>query len=366
MATMRAAVYHGRGDVRLTEIERPAPAAGELLVRVATTGICGTDVAEYVHGPAMFPVRQADPITGHSGPLVPGHEFAGHVAALGAGVTGFAEGDLVASGAGVWCGRCPPCRRGATNLCEAYWTVGIQRDGALAEYVTVPVVACLNLSDRPISPDLAALGQPMSIALHAVRRGGPEPGQDVTVIGAGGIGTFVTYALGKLGAHVTAVDLDPARLALAERLGAGLTVTADAGAPLLDQLRARIAPPRLVFECTGTPAALTAALSMTARGGRVVVVGHQPEPVALNLRLVSLGERELTGTLAHVFRRDYADALDLVAADPASWPAIAAVVHPLTAIIEDGLRPLSARDGRQVKYLFDPSLTGPRALRTGA
>jgi (R,R)-butanediol dehydrogenase/meso-butanediol dehydrogenase/diacetyl reductase len=362
---MRAAVFHGRGDVRLAERPVPVPARGELLVRVATAGICGTDVAEYTRGPLMFPIEMADPATGHSGPMVPGHEFSGHVAAAGPGVTGFSEGDLVASGAGVWCGHCGPCRRGRTNLCENYWTVGIHRDGALAEYVSVPAAACLNLSGRAISADLAALAQPMSIALHAVRRGDPELGQDVTVLGTGGIGMFVGYALTRLGAQVTAVDLDPGRLALARRLGVARTIAAGTDAPLLDQLRDQVPPPRLVFECTGTAAALQAAVSLTAPGARVVVVGHQSRPVALDFRLVSLGERELTGTMAHAFRRDYAAAVDLVAADPPVWTDLAPVVRPLAGVVTDGLLPLSARAGEQIKYLFDPSLTAPRGLQTG-
>ncbi|HVQ90772.1 MAG TPA: alcohol dehydrogenase catalytic domain-containing protein [Mycobacteriales bacterium] len=362
---MRAAVFHGKRDVRLAQRPVPAPGPGELLVRVATAGICGTDVAEYARGPVMFPIDRPDPATGHSGPMVPGHEFSGYIAGVGSGVVGFAEGELVASGAGVWCGRCGPCGRGRTNLCEHYWTVGIHRDGALADYVSVPAAACLSLAGRRISADLAALAQPMSIALHAVRRGDPAAGQEVAVLGTGGIGMFVCCALARLGAAVTAVDLDPDRLQLAARLGVARTITAIAAAPLLDQLRDQIAPPQLVFECTGTAGALRAALSLTGPGARIVVVGHQAQPVELDFRLVSLGERELTGTMAHAFRRDYADAVDLVAADPPVWTDLAPVVRPLTDIVADGLRPLSVRDGQQIKYLFDPALTAPRPLRTG-
>jgi threonine dehydrogenase-like Zn-dependent dehydrogenase len=185
----------------------------------------------------------------------------------------------------------------------------------------------------------------------------------VTVLGTGGIGMFVCYALARLGAAVTAVDLDAGRLTLAERLGVARTVAATADAPLLEQLRDQIAPPQLVFECTGTAGGLQAALSLTGPGARIVVVGHQAQPVALDFRLVSLGERELTGTMAHAFRRDYADAVDLIAADPPVWTDLAPVVRPLTDIVTGGLRPLSTRAGTQIKYLFDPTLTAPRSLR---
>lgn len=360
---MKAAVYHGPGDVRLTDRPVPAAGPGELLVRVAAAGTCGTDVTEYRHGPTLLPVRRRHPVTGHSGPIVPGHEFSGWVAGAGPGVAGFADGDLVACGAGVWCGRCSGCRRGATNLCASYWTVGLQRDGALAEYVAVPAAACLNLAGRAISADVAALGQPMSIALHAVRRGDPRPGQDVTVFGAGGIGTFVTCALARLGARVTTVDLDPARLRLAGRLGAAATVPVEAGEPMLDQVRDLLGGPSLVFECTGAAAAVQAALAVSAGGGRVVAVGHPAAPVAVDVRSFSLAEKELLGTVAHVFARDFADAVDLLAADPAVWAEVAPLVRPLSEVVTAGLAPPGG-DPPQVKPLFDPTLGQPRPLRT--
>ena len=156
---MKAAVYHGRRDIRIEDLPCPRPAEGELLVRVTGVGICGTDAAEFAEGPGMFPIHRTDPVTGHSGPMVPGHEFAGVVAGTGAGVTGFAEGE--------------PCALGRTNLCERYWTVGLQRHGALAEFTTVPASACVNLRDRSLALDVAAMAQPMSIATHAVAGASP-------------------------------------------------------------------------------------------------------------------------------------------------------------------------------------------------
>ena len=108
------------------------------------TGICGTDAAEFAHGPRMFPIETRHPASGHRGPMVPGHEFAGRVVELGEGVTDLAVGDEVATGAGVWCGECDRCRSGRPNLCTAYWTLGLQRDGGLAQYCAVPAITCVR------------------------------------------------------------------------------------------------------------------------------------------------------------------------------------------------------------------------------
>ena len=145
---MKAARFHGRLDIRLEDVPTPVPADDELLLEIAAVGICGTDAAEFANGPTMFPIDHAHDITGHRGPIVPGHEFSGTVVAAGRDVTGFDEGDLVTSGAGVSCGECQNCRAGRTNLCDDYFTIGLDRDGALAEFTTVPARACVNLEGR--------------------------------------------------------------------------------------------------------------------------------------------------------------------------------------------------------------------------
>ena len=286
---------------RLLPVPEPGPGVSYNW-RVATVGICGTDAGEFVHGPRFHPVDTAHPHSGHFGPTIPGHEFSGWVSGVGEGVTGFTEGDLVAVGAGVSCGHCPPCQRGYTNLCQEYWTVGLHSNGGLAESAVVPASCTFNLSNSAITPDLAAMTQPMSIALHATRRGRVAEGDLVTVLGAGGIGSFIVHAAADAGATVTAVDLDPARLDTAARLGAASTL--DVSAPGPDQLL-NDDMASVVFECTGRPDSLLRALQLVADGGRVVVVGHQPEPVAVDFREVALDELEIIGTQAHVFAQDF-------------------------------------------------------------
>jgi (R,R)-butanediol dehydrogenase/meso-butanediol dehydrogenase/diacetyl reductase len=312
----------------------------------------------------MFPIEHRHPVTGHFGPMVPGHEFAGYVVGAGPNVTGFHEGDLVTSGAGISCGTCKPCRSGRSNLCDRYSTVGLQRDGALAEFTAVPANACLNVEHRALASDVAAMAQPMSIAVHAMRRGRPELDDHVVVLGAGGIGAFLIHAAAKRGVHVTAVDLDVARLDTASALGARETIRADRDATLVDQLTALDLAPEIVYECTGVEPAVAAAVGMVQRGGRVVVVGLQKVPVAINLTAVALQEKELVGTLAHVFDSDFAHAVELLEGETELWARIAPTVIPLDDLVEGGLRPMV--DGRPtpIKALLDPRVDAARAIRT--
>lgn len=360
---MRAAVFHGRGDIRIEEMPRPQPGAAELLVRVTGVGICGTDAAEFAAGPHMFPIHRTDPVTGHGGPMVPGHEFAGVVAGVGRDVAGFAEGDSIACGAGVSCGTCGACAAGRTNLCARYWTVGLQRDGALAEFTAVPAAACVNLTRRALAPDVAAMAQPMSIAVHATARGRLRGGEEAVVVGTGGIGAFVVYAAARCGAEVTGVDLAPDRLAVAAALGAGATVTARPGAALAELLAG--ASPTVVFECTGVPAMLAEAVDLVRPGGRVVVVGLQEAPVAVDLRSLALREKELIGTLAHSFGADFGEAIEMLESGGDVWRLLAPSVLPLEDLVTGGLKPMVAGDPTPIKTLFDPWIDSPRPTVTG-
>ena len=340
------------------------PADDELLLEVAAVGICGTDAAEFANGPTMFPIDHAHHVTGHHGPMVPGHEFSGVVVAAGRDVSGFAEGDLVTSGAGVSCGVCRNCRAGRTNLCDRYFTIGLNRDGALAELTTVPARACVNLARRRLSGDVAAMAQPMSIAVHAMRRGRPASDDHVVVIGAGGIGAFLVHALARHGNHVTAVDLDADRLAVATQLGAATTLQTSSGAPLDEQLGVLDPRPTVVYECTGYPPAAQAAVGVVERGGRIVVVGLHKHPVPVNLLSVSLDEKELIGTLAHVLDADFGRAVDLLEEGAASWSMVAPIVVPLEEVVSTGLRPMIEGGETPIKLLLDPHIVAPRQLRS--
>ncbi len=363
-ATMRAAVYHGARDIRIEDVPRPRPAPGEVLVRVHANGICGTDASEYA-GAQMYPVQQRHKLTGHEGPIIPGHEFAGSIEEIGDDVEGFREGEAAVTGAALWCGECPQCKAGRTSICALYATVGLHRDGGLAEFVRVPAHIVYRAEPFGLHGDLAVLTQPMAIAVHALRRGAPRPDGHVLVIGAGGIGAFLIFALARAGANVVAVDVAPQRLAIARHLGAIDTIRAGDADATTASLAKRGFVPTLVFEVTGSDAGIAAAIAACDPGGRVVEVGIAKHPIAIDARRVTTKELEIAGTNALIGREDVPEAARLLALDPGAWADVAPVAIPLDRVVEDGIVPMLEGGAPHIKTLVDPWTRAARATSTG-
>ena len=326
---MKAAVFRGPGDVRIEPVAEPdAPADDEVLIKVSKAAICGTDSAEWAHGPML-----ARP------PVVLGHEFTGEVVA-GAG---FAPGTRVVSGAGISCGRCEWCAAGRTNLCASYQTLGLQRPGGLAEYVLSPASICRVVPDE-LDDIGAAMAQPCAVAMHAARRGRVGPGKSCVVLGAGGIGAFVVAAAAALRAQpLIAVDVTQARLDTAAALGATVTVDAS-GEDVLTRVLAETGGQgaQVVIEATGAPASPGTALAMVRRGGDLVVVGLQAAPVPFDLFAVSTREIDVHGTLAHVCGEDLAQAVSLLAGTDLAKTVLGRIIA-LDDLVDAGLRPLAER-----------------------
>lgn len=351
---MRAAVFHGRGDVRVEEVPDAKVGPGDLLLKVAAVGICGTDAHEFDSGPHMFPIDHAHPVSGHVGPMIPGHELTGIVAGKADDVEGFEPGSLVVSGAGISCGHCFWCRRAMTNLCAEYSTLGLHQNGALAEYVAVPASTCIDASKLGITADTAALAQPMSIAVHAMRRGRLEPDESAVILGAGGIGAFLTYAVADRCGSVVVSDLDQGRLQIARDLGATHTVAVGGDVTVEDVLGANDIIPSVIYEVSGSAAGFNEALRLAPRGTRVVMVGLQHGPCTVDVRDVSLREVEMIGTNAHQCALDLPEALRLLASRPGGWTDVAPVALSLDELVDEGLRPLAERRSTRIKTLIDP------------
>jgi len=323
---MRAAVLYAPHDLRVEDRPEPECRPGEVIIEVTYNGLCGTDATEYTKGPLMVPLEVPHSGSGHVGPTILGHEFIGVVVDAAPDVRTWA-GRRVASGAGVSCRACDWCRRGRTNLCARYYTLGLSTHGGLAQFVAAPASTL-----RPIPEDCAdidaALAQPLAVGLHAVSRAGVRPGDSVVILGAGAIGSFVLAGLAGHDGPVIAIDIDKDRLDAARALGATDTRLIEAGASP-DDLRALFPDGvGVVIESSGVPGSAQRAIALAARGGTVLLVGLTKQPQPVDLADLVLREVDVRTTVAHVCDADLPVALDLLAR------------RPLSPIVLDGVVPL--------------------------
>lgn len=303
---MRAAVYYGPGDIRISRVPIPTPGPGEILVRVLRSGLCGTDVTEWTSGPKMIPLYEEHPHSHHRGPMTPGHEIVGEVVE-GTRTGGTKTGGIVVSGASVPCWECDRCQEGRTNICQRLYSLGLNAPGGHAEYVVGPTESFVAVP-RDMDIDVAGLAQPLAVGIHAARRAGAKPGDRVVVIGAGAIGTFVLAGLRHVSTdiEVTVVDIDDERLERAARLGADRTINPVAGGELPSDSD-------LVIEASGAPAQLGKAIHMVRAGGRVLAVGMPPDPAEIDVHHMVWNEITLDSSVALLIRTDMEAALEVLA-----------------------------------------------------
>ncbi|WP_419898771.1 zinc-dependent alcohol dehydrogenase [Roseomonas sp. USHLN139] len=270
-------------------LARPEPAAGEVLVAVEAAGICGTDlhIADWTAGYESMTAAM---------PVTIGHEFAGVIAALGEGVSGWTAGQRVTVRPSTVCGHCAACRGGDPDGCTQRRGIGIGRDGAFASHVRVPSLNCVALPEG-LDAELAAMTEPLSVSLHAAELPAIRPGERVLVLGPGPIGLGIAFFAALAGAEVTLAGVrDAPRLALARSLGGIATIDLAEGS--LGEQGFDV-----VIEAAGVAAAVTEGLARLRRGGRFVVAGIHARPAPLDLtRLVRMEQ-----TLFGAYRAPIAD-----------------------------------------------------------
>ncbi|WP_129668277.1 zinc-dependent alcohol dehydrogenase family protein [Phytoactinopolyspora endophytica] len=291
---MRAVVIEKPGSLSVQDVPEPVPGPADVVVDVGACGICGTDlhIADGEFPPSPYP-------------LVPGHEFAGTVSAVGDSVTtGIAVGDRVAVDPSLFCGHCRQCRRGRGNLCENWGATGDTVDGAFAERVAVPASTCYPLPEQ-LSFAEGALVEPVSCAVHGVRRLGVEAGERILVLGAGTMGLIMLQLLVAGGARVSVVDRVAEKLPMAERFGAVAVATS------VDEL------PRRAFDAavdvTGAPPAIEDAVRSLDRGGRIEIFGVAAEDAVVRLSPFRIYNDEITVVGSMAVLHSYGAALELVA-----------------------------------------------------
>jgi NADPH2:quinone reductase len=291
---MLAAQFEKPGVLHVGEVAEPTPGPGDVVVSVEACGVCGTDlhIADGHFAPTPYPI-------------VPGHEFSGTVVEVGPDVrTGVIAGSRVAVDPSLFCGHCRACRAGRGNLCENWGATGDTVNGAFAERVAVPAAQAYLLPDD-MSFEQGALVEPLSCAVHGMRRLGIEVGETVLVVGAGTMGLLITALLERAGAVVVAVDQVPTKLEIARRLGA--TETAES----IDDLDDRLF--NAVVDVTGVAPLIERGLGMVRRGGRFLVFGVAPSDARVQFSPFRVYNDEITVIGSMAVLHSFGTALDLIA-----------------------------------------------------
>jgi (R,R)-butanediol dehydrogenase/meso-butanediol dehydrogenase/diacetyl reductase len=289
---MRAVRFHGIGKLTVEDIAPPAaPGAGAVHLKVLAAGICGSDLHNFKTGQWIAHL-----------PVTPGHEFTAEVLAVGAGVSDFAPGDRVVADSRAPCGACVQCLAGRPNLCLKLGYVGEVCDGGFAEEVVLPARGLLKV-DASVPPQVAALSEPLAVALHAIQRAEPVPGKPVLVAGAGPVGGLSCLLLKHLGfGPVLFAERNAARRALVEDVTGAVPVELDAvwiGQPF-----------DCAIEATGVPAVLDKLIALAGPAARIALVGIPSGAASINAIAVVERELELKGCSA--FRDELPEAVRLL------------------------------------------------------
>ena len=328
---MKAVVISAPGKIEVKDLAAPAPDPGEVLLKMKYVGFCGSDLSTYLG---------KNPLVSY--PRIPGHEISGVIAGLGAGVPAkFRAGDAVTVLPYTSCGLCSSCRRGRSYACKVNQTLGVQREGAMKEYLALPWEKVL------LAPRLNELGlamvEPLTVGFHAIRRGRVEASDVVMVLGCGMIGAGAIAAAVARGARVIAVDIDGHKLDLAKSLGAQHTIHSKESE--LHRELERITGgdgPDVVVEAAGNPLTYRAAVEEVAFTGRVVCIGYAGEEVSFATKLFVQKELDILGS-RNATPEDYKEVISYLERG----------TFPLNRMITAKVRPEEA-SGAVKKWAGDP------------
>ena len=321
---MRAVIIDAPGIIRVDNVPDPTPRPDEVLVRVGACGICGTD---------LHIIDGDSPLARY--PIIPGHEFAGEVVALGSDVAqrygkeNITIGSRIAVEPNLYCGHCDSCRTGHENLCLNYAALGVTTNGAVAQYVTVPVAKAYALPDN-MSFREGALIEPVSCAVHGMHILNPRSGDTFLIVGAGTMGLLLLQLAVRGGAsRVAMVDVNAQRLALAEQLGPTRTYS-DIKQALKDEPLGF----NCVIDATGVAPVIENAFMAVKRGGKLLIFGVASNEARISLSPFRIYNDEITiiGSMAVLF--SFQAALDLISSGVINTEAMLTKALPLQDFLE--------------------------------
>jgi (R,R)-butanediol dehydrogenase/meso-butanediol dehydrogenase/diacetyl reductase len=353
---MKAARYYGKEDIRIEDIAEPAVRPGALKITPAFNGVCGSDLHLYYGGP-FPPAPTADaphPLSEETLPVVFGHEFSGVIEEIGEGVEGFFPGDAVVVEPLMVDGTCPACKAGRYNLCESMGFIGISgMGGGLCEHIVVESRWVHHVGDMPL--DQAALIEPLSVALHAVKHAGVEPGKVAVIGGAGPIGLLTAAVLHAMGLKTMVSEVSPERRAKALS-SAVADVVID---PSAEDLKAVVAQHTngamadYAFDAAGLAPVVNQLLDSLAGGGRLEVVALHAKPMEIDIMgKLTMGDRAMGASVGYA--NDHEQAVELVRSGKVNLEPFITSRIKVDDLIEQGFERLIA-DRSEVKVVVSMS-----------
>ena len=317
------------GVIRLTDTPEPAPGPGEIKVKIHYAGFCGSDLNTFRGANAMV-----------SYPRIPGHEIGASIEALGSDVPDtFKPGQIVTLNPYTSCGKCASCRRGRPNACENNETLGVQRDGAMKEFICVPWQKVIPCGEVPLK--YTALIEPMSVGFHAANRGRITKDDVVMVIGCGMVGLGALVSAVQRGATVIAADIDPVKLELARKLGAAYAYNSSTeweGLP----------DPDVVIEAVGSVPTYRMAVERVAFTGRIVCIGYAKTDVSLPTSLFVMKELDIMGS-RNATPEDFSDVISYLSSGVDADAFVSDIIDPKDA--QDALEKWNANPGKVFRIL---------------
>jgi (R,R)-butanediol dehydrogenase/meso-butanediol dehydrogenase/diacetyl reductase len=346
--TMKAAVFLGKREFEIQEIPIPEPGDGEVLIKVEYSAICGSDLHSFTKGLHVMPGQ------------IMGHEFAGTVVAIGPNYPDetLKIGQRVTTNPTVPCGVCRMCRRGLTNICKNAITATLAygRPGAFAQYVIQGKGGVMYRIPDNVSTKAGALVEPLSVAIHAVKRAKHCMNDKVVVFGAGTIGSMVGQLIKRIGAvEVIQVDMSQLRLDVAKNGGVDHIINARETQDVVAEI-AKItgagdygpdgAAANTVYECAGVQATLSQAVKAIVHGGEIVCVAAPEDELFINV--TALVQKEVSLLASYAYTTEFEEAIDLLANDTIDVDSLISHVYPLEQITEAFEKQLDASSSVKV------------------
>ena len=325
---MQTLTIHSARDLRIEEADAGDPGEGQVRVAMAAGGICGSDLHYYNHG-GFGPVRLREP-------MVLGHEVSGHVEAVGPGISRVKVGDLIAINPSRPCGNCDYCNKGHFNHCLNMRFYGSAMpfphiQGAFRQQLLVDEAQC-EIVGPGVSPGEAAMAEPFSVCLHAVKQAGEVAGARVLITGCGPIGALCILAAGQAGAgEIVVCDLTDQALEFAARLGADRTVDVSGGADALAQYSADKGYLDICIDASGSEQALQSALALVRPRGTIVQLGLGGD-MSLPMNMVVAKELQLVGSFR--FHEEFSRAVKLISSGDVDVSPLISATLPLANAVE--------------------------------